>query len=391
MKKIIILTMGLICACTVQHQVSKNEKKFISTIPIQIADDTIVNTQQQNIVKFGQLLSDVHTSAASFNPISYEKVSIHFKLSQPATITVKIFDSDHSLMQTIVNQQNMNAGNQIIYWDGTDLDRMIVPDEAYYFTIIAISESGVQEIYDPTTFSGGIENFIDIVKINIQNQTVTYSMPEMGRVMIRVGIAGGPLLKTLTVWEPKIKGTITEYWNGRDQDNIMDLFHHPDYKMIIVYFSLPENSIITYGNKAITFRDYKINLKNSRPMKPKRESTIKNVSKHYHIPRTIDYPPKLKLSFINAKEKEGITHIKGKTIIRLDLNEMDKKLFQNDQFEICVYLDYKFLVEDEAGSMPFNWVWDTSEVKKGEHILSFNLSTYKDQVSVISRKIKVIE
>jgi hypothetical protein len=91
------------------------------------------------------------------------------------------------------------------------VDGNFVPDEAYFFTIMAEDVSDAKEVYDPTTFSGGAGHDITTADINLQSQTITYKMPDMGRVMIRMGIQGGPLMNQLVDWKPRVKGMITEY------------------------------------------------------------------------------------------------------------------------------------------------------------------------------------
>jgi len=46
---------------------------------------------------------------------------------------------------------------------------------------------------------------------------------------------------------------VTEYWDGKDRDGLIDLGGHPGFKMIISYFDLPENSVIAYGNQGVTY------------------------------------------------------------------------------------------------------------------------------------------
>jgi len=99
------------------------------------------------------------------------------------------------------------------------------------------------------------------------------------------------------------------------------------------------------------------------------------------------------MTFVNMKgmDNSGIPVLEGKTQIRVDLEEMDKTIFQAQQFEICFFLDHEFYAEDETGYTPFNWVWDLSNVPAGEHLLTVNLSGFKDQVGVLSRKVKIVK
>ncbi|MDI6793328.1 MAG: hypothetical protein QME81_10745 [bacterium] len=178
-------------------------------------------------------------------------------------------------------------------WDGKDTEGQLVPDEAYFFTIEAVDKKGSIEIYDPTIFSGGEEHDITEAPIDSVSGTINYRLPKMARVMIRLGISGGSLLKTLVDWKPRLAGEVTEYWNGKDQDNLFDLQNHPRFKMIITYFSLPENSVITYGNKKLTYFEYKTGQKERAKkrdypgMDSKADTRIdteeKRISPHYNV------------------------------------------------------------------------------------------------------------
>ncbi len=379
MKKIIItFLLLLICPCIVASQQTVNQ----SVLPSQEAPKPL----------FGKLLSDVNISKTSFNPTLGEEIAVSCNLSKSAGVTVDVYDSDHGLIKRIANEKLTDSGKQIFIWDGKDTDGHIVPDEAYFFTVAAEDKSGIKEIYDPTAFSGGAEHDIAGAEIDPQSYTVNYKMPEMGRVMIRIGIQGGPLMNQLVDWEPRVKGLITEYWNGKDKDNLADIYHHSKFKMIIVYFTLPEHSVIAFGNNSTTYRNYKKNIASQRPVKENRTRTDLRMSMHYTLPRTADYSPTLKMDFSNIQEKDsgGIPVLKEKTLVKVYLDEQDSAVFQNHQYEICFFLDYEFYVEDEVGYTPFNWVWDLSNVKEGEHLLTVNVSGFKDQIGILSRKVKVV-
>jgi len=163
--------------------------------------------------------------------------------------------------------------------------------------------------------------------------------------------------------------------------------------MIVTYFTLPENSVIAFGNKMQTYRDYKKSITAERAVKTKRPSAVQKVSHHYGLPRTMDYSPNVNMTFVNAQgeDSDGVTVLNDKTIVKVELDEQDKLIFQNQQFEICFFLNGEFYAEDEAGYTPFNWVWDLSNVDEGEHVLTVNISGFKDQIGVLSRKVKVVK
>jgi len=414
-KSVILLSLVLICSCAPQ-QVVKEEEPAPSIppaapvarapsapvarapaparpeIPTQTLGRPILPHKEPTTPLFGTLLSEVNTSSSSFNPTQGQDVAIYFHLSKAATVTATVYDPDHGLIKVLAAEESMEAGEQVLVWDGKDLDGRIIPDEAYFLTITAEIGQDTKEIYDPTTFSGGEAHDITTADIDPVSHTINYRMPEMGRIMIRIGIQGGPLMNQLVDWKPRVKGAITEYWNGKDNDNLVDLYDHPKFKMIISYFSLPENSVIAFGNKDVGYRDYKKSLAAGRPVKPKRATSVERVSHHYGLPRTVDYSPDLQLSFSNmeGEDEDGVPTLRRKTLVRVELDEEDKLIFQNQQFEICFFLNHEFYAEDEAGYTPFNWVWDLTNVAEGEHLFTVNLSGFKDQIGVLSRKVKVV-
>jgi len=367
-------------------------KFFIVLCCIASLSSVCHSAEQREInLSYGNLLSNVKVSKFSFNPQKGEEININFNLSKDAIVEINIYDPDFGLIRTL-KKDFSDSGEHKIVWDGKDMDGKVVPDEAYFFTILADDKNGNKEFYDPTGFSGGEEFDITKADINLEAGTIIYRLPQMGRVAIRMGIQGGSLLNQLVDWRPRVAGEITEYWNGKDKDNLIDLYNHPRFKMVIVYFTLPENSIISYGNTNMDYREYKQSV-SGRPVKEKKEHTNTKISRHYPIPRTKDYSPQLTMSFSNIQDvdKQGIPILKEKTLVKVELNERDKKIFANEQYEVAFFLDTEFYAEEEVGYSPYNWVWDLSQIKEGEHVLTVNLSSFKDQIGILSKKVRVIK
>ena len=343
--------------------------------------------------KSGELISKVTLSHTSFNPTQKGEVKLRYHLARDARVTVNVYDPDWGLIKTIAEESPQKSGENTIVWKGMDSKGTIVPDEAYFFTIMAEDTTGKKEVYDPTTFSGGVTHDIVDANIDREEHTIDYRMPEMGRVMIRVGVQGGPLMTTIVDWLPRVKGAVTEYWNGKDKDGLVDLLEIPKAKMIVTYFSLPENSVIAYGNRKITYRSYKKEQGKTVSRKPDRGTLTENISHHYKLPRTIDYAPELTIDFSNTVESKDmdVVVLKGKTIVKVDLDGDDREVFKNQQFEIAFFLDQKFHAEDEVGYTPFNWMWDVSQVEPGDHVLTVNISGFRDQVGVLSRKVRILK
>jgi hypothetical protein len=348
-------------------------------------DSPVVGQQQPD------LIGQIRVSCGSFNPQAGQEVTIHYGLACKASVIARIYDPDFSLVRTLGLEGRQEPGQHGLAWDGRDADGCVVPDEAYFFTLTATDEHGRTRTYDPTLYSGGEAKDLAFADIDRASGAITYRLPVAARVLIRLGIQDGPLLNTLVDWRPRVAGEITEPCNGRDRDDLFDLLGHPRFRMLVTYFTLPENSVITYGNRSLDYRRYKSSVKADRPIKERPERRGASVSPHYLLARIVDYSPALKVAFSGACEQGPgeVPTLKGRGLVRVDIDEADRHFFVNQQYEITFFVDGEFCAEQEVGYTPLNWVWDLSGVKEGQHVLTVNLSGFKDQMAVLSRMVTV--
>jgi hypothetical protein len=54
-------------------------------------------------------------------------------------------------------------------------------------------------------------------------------------------------------------------------------------------------------------------------------------------------------------------------------------------------VDQVFFAEAERGYLPYNFRWETETLPEGEHLLTVNISSFKGQVGVASRKVRVVK
>ncbi len=383
MKKIIMFVVAMaIASCA--------GKEIKQPVEIEPSPETAVKASEKSAPLFGNLLSDVAISTVSINPERGQDVGILFRLAKSAGVTVNIYDPDNCLVKSI--KANLTSGKQDVKWDGKDMDGKAVPNEAYYFTIIAQDAEGIKEIYDPTVFSGGIEHAVEEADMDIFNKTLIYDMAETGRVRVRIGIHGGPLLLTLVDWKPRLKGLVTERWGGIKDFSMAETHKHQNFKIVIHYFTFPKNSIVIFGNTSYIYREYKAKVKN-RPEKPQRERFVSNTSDHYLQSRVLDRSPEVTTEFLKVirTDPDGVPVIHGKTIVKIAIKEEDRQVFQGRPFEISTFLDYNYYIEDETGYTPYNWVWNLANVPEGDHLLSVNVSSTSGQVGSYSRKVRIVK
>jgi len=349
------------------------------------ASNTAENSQGLSV--FGVTLS-----SASFNPTRDDKVDCRYNLSRDARVTVKVFDADQQLVRTIISDSQRKAGQNKESWDGKDLDGMVVPNEAYFFNIEAEDTDKHRVVYDPIVFSGGESADLTHGEFDHDNGTLSYQLSQPSRVLLRAGIPGSSLLKTIVDWKPRVAGEITEYWNGRDENNLIDVWNAQNHLLILTYMTLPDTTVITIGNEKYDYRVYKRSLKAARPIKEERPMmNARKLSPHFLKSRLTDRAFKVLLSFPELEKFSSgeIPNVKDKLLVRVDVPDEDRDVPLNQQYEIIVFIDSVFFAEEERGHLPFNYPLELKELSPGEHLLTVNVITFGDQIGIGSMKIRV--
>lgn len=340
----------------------------------------------------GLSLYNIATSASSFNPARGDKLEVRYGLSRDARVTVKVYDPDRQLVRTLAADAERKAGQNKETWDGKDMDGALVPDEAYFFCVEAVDGSGQKVVYDPVTFSGGESADITQGGVDRETGTLSYRLSQPSRVLMRAGIPGSALLKTVVDWRPRVAGEITEYWNGKDEDNLIDVLNTPNYLLILTYMTLPETSVITVGNAKYDYRAYKAGLKSARPAKEERAMTNnRKISPHFFKSRVTDRAFKIALSFPELGGAGGVPSVKDKLLVRITAPDEERDVTLDQQFEIILFVDNVFYAEEERGHLPFNFPVELTSLPAGEHVITANVITFGDQIGIGSRKINVVK
>ncbi|HYI11823.1 MAG TPA: FlgD immunoglobulin-like domain containing protein [Thermoanaerobaculia bacterium] len=346
----------------------------------------LANAQTAATPPANVLVNAAALSTSSFNPASAETVDLRYRLPRDATVTVSIYDPDRRLIRILAANAKRKQGDNKERWDGKDLDGRIVPDEAYFFVIEAKDEDGNTAVYDPITFSGGEFGDVTVGQVDKGSGTVTYELSRPSRVLLRAGIAGSVMLKTVVDWEPRAAGTVTEYWNGKDEDGVIDLFARK-HTLVLSYTTLPETNVITYGNSQYNYRQYRASLKAERPMKADRPmANHRRISPHFLQSRLTDRAFKVKIDFPQLRKGEAV---KDRVLVRLDIDPKDRAILGDQQLEVMLFVDTEFHTEEERGYLPMNIPLELQQLPPGEHVITVNVVTLGDQIGVGSRKIQV--
>lgn len=301
-----------------------------------------------------------------------------------------ILDQDGEVWGSLPSVSDVSNGR---VWNGMDSTGRPVPDEAYVL-VEAMPDGALGA--QARVVSGGEAGDIKEARFDREAGTIVYSLPKASRVLVRLGIKGGPMLKTLVDWKPRVAGSITEHWDGKDEDKVLNLWGAKDLTALITYVTLPDNTVITYGNTNETYREYKLGRGKDRPKVEWAASTNAPAGGGVRpvglVPPAWARAPKVLMSFPSSG---GATNapivVSGTTTVRVDVDPSDKDYVMKDQFEVIFFVDNVFFSEAERGYLPFNFRWETDSLPEGEHVLTVNLSSFKGQVGVGSRRVKVVK
>lgn len=379
-KKIIILCILILCGCVAQPKPKEiGAPKDMKPPPVKIKPPAFE-------------IKDVAVEPRIFNPTKGERVVITYSLSQRGKAIIKVFDPAMRLIRDLPCKRSDPGVNKVI-WDGRDQRGKIVPDEAYFFTIEALNYQGKFTFYDTTTISGG-EYINPRIDFNSENKNITYELPKDARLMIRAGITGGALLKTIVNWSPRLAGKHHEPWDGKDSTGAIDIVNQKGFKIMAEAVTLPDNSLIAHGNADYTYYEYKTMIAPDRPKKRERplfRGRNALMGRQRAGPRELVPEPKFSIQLPEDTKihENGLPIVQGKIPLKIVLDQKQKRIITEQRYEIIAFVDFKFITEEEGGYSPFTWMWDTRKATNGEHIVTINVLTLKGGKSTHSIKVMV--
>jgi len=206
-------------------------------------------------------IGHVSVDRASFNPTAGEAVVLTIAFLRPGRASVAVVDRDGFLVRRLATEQPV-SGSASFKWDGRDVHSVPVADEAYSFRI-EWRGHGAQEIWFPADRPSEL-TAIDVRYFDRRSGTLAYTLPRASRVHIQAGTAiihskqgtaDGPVLKTIVNREPRVAGAIAEHWNGFDESGAVFVADLENFAVAIAAAPLPEDAVITYGNRHVRFVD----------------------------------------------------------------------------------------------------------------------------------------
>lgn len=314
------------------------------------------------------------------------EVTYTVRTGQPGDLALEVLTSDGDVVRRLVSGRTA-AGDHDLRWDGKDEAGRPVPDEAYCVRAVLVSgESRVVD--DPCSRTGG-EVVSGMAPSLSATGDIAYTLDRPARVLIRVGVKNGAMLRSLSVWRPRPAGRNLQRWNGFDDAGVVDL-RTDRLALLVTAFRLPDFTVITTGQDGLEYRSWRISKGwPERPDSPTAgpdaqplERAGQRIARQYYHARYKDREPRIVVSLV---DKTGKALVDGARIpddvrVSVDLHAEDRWLMQEQLYEVAFFVNGDFVSEEENGYVPIGWIWNTAALQPGRHMLTVNLTGFTGRV-----------
>lgn len=314
------------------------------------------------------------------------KVVYTVRTTQPGTVLLEILTGDGDVVQRLT-QRDTGPGDHMFTWDGKDARGQAVPDEAYCARAV-FESAGSRTVDDPCSRTGG-EVITGIQPTLAANGDIAYTLERAARVLIRVGVKNGAMLRSLSVWRPRPAGRNLQRWNGFDDSGRVDL-RSDRLALLVTAFRLPEFSVLTTGQDGMDYRSWR--LAQGWPERPDATASTgaerplerdgQRIARQHHMARYKDREPRIS---VTLKDRSGAPVAEGSTApdevrVAVDLHPDDRWLMQEQLYEVAFFVNGDFVSEEENGYVPIGWIWSTAALRPGRHLLTINLTGFTGRV-----------
>lgn len=335
-------------------------------------------------------ISEVRPSRTVFDPAKGESVEIRFRITEPASVELRIYDGRDVLTARIPSADLLPEGTHILTWTGETTTGSPAPPEAYRYVLAAESDAGTPQRHDLSDLTGDEAVQVDDVSWDAESGNIRYRLSAAARVNIRVGLQdNGPLLATVVDWVPRPAGYNEEPWDGRDASRVLDLREHPRLSFSVNAHSLSANTLfVTPWPRSVRFfgpdDDGRI----------RREPSTRSSHRRSHFAQQPlaergDLEIQLVLPADLPVGDDGVPLASGIVPVRLDVAPELRRQVLERRFEPMFFVDGLFAFENEVGYLPFTWLWDTTASNEGIHYISANLLGYAGNFGMATVKVRV--
>jgi len=324
------------------------------------------------------LFLDVHVSERLFDaPKSYPTIDL--RSGAPVRIDLLMYDRNDRIVWHGGSDQVQTEHQLAI----TNLPRVAYGQ--YWFCLVASDARGSVIGMHPAEPDGGeLVKLRDLTR-NGETRTIEYFLPQAGFVRLRVGLREGALLETILPWSAQSAGAHGISWDGTCQNGLFrDLYDHPDLQMTAVAIATPRNVIVDRSRMSVETADPPPAIQLPEPLKvftwaPWRARTpVLQVGQLNRVEN--DY--RIELEIVTDAQQETAQ-------IRVNCHANDRARLLNRRFEIMLFLDTVFEMEEEDAVLPFTYALPTRNLAPGQHLVTVNIVDVTGRLGTVTRSFQL--
>ena len=207
-------------------------------------ENVTIDTDSSNNNSDAPTISDVDVNPYTFNPDDNEDTTLEYSIDECSDVTVKVYDEDGDLIDTLKNEVYQCEGDYSVIWDGEDNNGDMVDDGVYTFEVYAENEDGDDTATADTEVdtNGGSsnENGPEITNVSVdpdvfdpteESTLLKFRIDECADATIKVVDSDNHTVKTLLSNREICSGYHSYTWNGKDSGN--DYVDDDNYEFVI--------------------------------------------------------------------------------------------------------------------------------------------------------------
>lgn len=331
----------------------------------------------------------VVATPGSIDVAAGQQVTIALTIAKAGAVDVMVLDRDGYAVRTLAVKRQATAGDLLLRWDGRGDDGRLVADEAYSLRV-HWSDGLLHDDYFPALEPSPMVG-LQTRYYSRSTATISYDLPQASRIHLqagtsapgrRNGAAEELVLKTVVNREPRPAGRIAEHWSGLDESGKVYVPGLAHFVIAIASTALPENSIITSGNRQTTFLEHAATRQGASLF------PVRRTSKHAHhqgVTALDDYSPPLHLQPLNAawSQAERLWVVNGPELkLRLSVTGPAAENFRRQPARLYRFLDSRRIgVDPVKDATPIVVIPLTTA---GKHLVSLNWQSEYGNVAVNS-------
>ena len=341
-------------------------------------------------------IESVTLSRPFFNPSFGQRLEVRISVIRNGLATVWVLDRDAFPIRRLASGKALRLGGVTLEWDGRDDLGRLVPDEAYSFRV-ELTAGDRTESYFPAGLP--VEEFsVREISHDPVHAVLRYRLPAPSRVHLQVGCSRedpatgvvGPVLKTVVNRQPRASGPVVEHWNGLDESGAISVPNLPHFVISLAATPLPENSVITVGNRSVSFLEYAARRTGKGFL-----TGSEGVAEHAHhkgLTALDDVSPALRLSPRDAiwAPREKAWRVRDDAVtLSVSLEGPSSPSFSRQPGGVLVFVDEGLAQRLPATEPPFEIRVPIGKLPAGVHRIAVNWVSEYGPVTVNSLQILI--